>query len=300
VRVDTGVMEGGEISMYYDSMIAKLITCGKDRNEAIHRMREALNAFLIRGISSNTGFQAALLAHPRFLSGQFNTGFIAEQYPKGFTLDAVTHPDPDFLVALAAAAHVRLRERASRITGQLPGHEVRLGSEYVVVRQGADGQRSEVPVTTQREGDVIVVGVNGRQRRITLRGAIRDAVVTGEADGQPFCAQVERVGLEYHVLQYGARLRARVLSPRGAELQALMPYKAPPDLSKFLLSPMPGLLVDVAVQAGQQVRAGEKLAVIEAMKMENILVSAQDCVVAEVVAKKGESLAVDQVIVKFQ
>ncbi len=195
---------------------------------------------------------------------------------------------------------MRLRERASRITGQLPGHEVRLDSDYVVVRQGADGQRSEVPVTTQREGDVIVVGVNGRQRRITLRGAIRDAVVTGEADGQPFCAQVERVGLEYHVLQYGAQLRARVLSPRAAELQALMPYKAPPDLSKFLLSPMPGLLVDVAVQAGQQVRAGEKLAVIEAMKMENILVAAQDCVVAEVVAKKGESLAVDQVIVKFQ
>jgi propionyl-CoA carboxylase alpha chain len=300
VRVDTGVVEGGEISMYYDSMIAKLITFGKDRNEAIQKMREALNGFLIRGISSNTQFQAALLAHPRFVSGRFNTGFIAEEYPKGFTIDAVTHADPEFLLALAVAAHVRLRERAGRITGQLQGHEVALGNEFVVVQMGAEGKRDYTPVRVAVESGATLVTIGDRTRRITLRGAIRDLVVHGEADGKPFVAQVERVGLEYHVLHYGAHVRVRVLSPRAAELQALMPYKAPPDLSKFLLSPMPGLLVDVAVTVGQQVRAGEKLAVIEAMKMENILVASQDCVVAEVAAKKGESLAVDQIIVKFQ
>jgi propionyl-CoA carboxylase alpha chain len=300
IRVDTGVTEGGEISMYYDSMIAKLIAYGKDRNEAIARMREALNGFLIRGISSNTGFQAALLAHPRFVSGRFNTGFIAEEYPGGFTLESVAHPDPEFLLALAVAAHVRLRERAARITGQLTGHEVRLADEYVVMRKGAEGRHEYSRVGVARDGDGVLLRFGERSRRISLHGAIRDIVVRGEADGQPFCAQVERVGLEYQVLHGGMQIHARVLTPRAAELQALMPYKAPPDLSRLLLSPMPGLLVDVAAQPGQQVRAGEKLAVIEAMKMENILVAAQDCVVAEVLAKKGESLVVDQVIMKFE
>jgi propionyl-CoA carboxylase alpha chain len=300
IRVDTGVAEGGEISIYYDSMIAKLIAYGKDRNEAIARMRDALNGFLIRGISSNTGFQAALLAHPRFVAGRFNTGFIAEEYPKGFTLESVSHPDPEFLLALAVAAHVRLRQRAACITGQLPGYEVRLADEYVVMRKGAEGRHEYTRVGVAHDGECLVVRFGGKIRRISLRGAIRDIVVRGEIDGRPFCAQVERVGLEYHVLHDGMQVHVRVLTPRAAELQALMPYKAPPDLSKFLLSPMPGLLVEVAVQPGQRVLAGEKLAVIEAMKMENILVASQDCVVSEVVASKGDSLAVDQVIMRFE
>ncbi len=300
IRVDTGVAEGGEISIYYDSMIAKLIAYGKDRNEAIARMREALNGFLIRGISSNTGFQAALLAHPRFVSGRFHTGFIAEEFPKGFTLESVSHPDPEFLLALAVAAHVRLRQRAARISGQLPGYEVRLADEYVVMRKGAVGRHEHTRVRVAHDGECLAVQFGERTRRISLRGAIRDIVARGEIDGRPFCAQVERVGLEYHVLHDGMQVHVRVLTPRAAELQALMPYKAPPDLSKFLLSPMPGLLVEVAAQPGQRVLAGEKLAVIEAMKMENILVAAQDCVVAEVVARKGESLAVDQVIMRFE
>ncbi len=300
IRVDTGVTEGGEISMYYDSMIAKLIAYGSDRNDAIARMRDALNGFLIKGISSNTLFQAALLAHPRFASGHFNTGFIGEEYPQGFTLESVVHPDPEFLLAVAVAAHVRLRERAARITGQLAGHEVRLCDEYVVMRKAGGGAREFTRVGVTKQGMCLLVRFGERTRRISLHGAIRDVVVRGEADGRPFCAQVERVGLDYRIVHDGMRIDARVLTPRAAELQALMPYKAPPDLSKFLLSPMPGLLVDIAVQPGQQVRAGEKLAVIEAMKMENILVASQDCVVAEIVANKGESLAVDQVIMKFQ
>jgi propionyl-CoA carboxylase alpha chain len=300
VRVDTGVYEGGEIPMYYDSMIGKLITHGVDRMDAIRKMREALNAFVIRGISSNIPFQAALLAHPRFVAGDFNTGFIAEQYPKGFSAAAVRHERPEFLLALAAAVHRRLRGRAAGITGQLAGHELEVGEDFVVVLADATGQHQRTAVKVHGEGSQFDVSVDGGRHSISLGSPLRDIAVHGAFDGAPFCAQIERVGLNYRISHNGSQIEARVLSPRAAELSALMPFKAPPDLSKFLLSPMPGLLADVAVQAGQTVRAGEKLAVIEAMKMENILVAAQDGVVAEVAARKGESLAVDQVIIRFK
>jgi propionyl-CoA carboxylase alpha chain len=300
VRVDTGVFEGGEIPVYYDSMICKLIACGQDRNEAIRRMREALNAFVIRGISSNIAFQSALLAHPQFVSGQFNTGFIAEQYPKGFSAAAVRHDDPPFLLALAAAAHRRMRERAAAITGQMPGHEVRVGEDFVVMLTDPLGQRQHTPVHVRPNGRSFAVTVGDRTYRITFAGPLRDIAVHGDVDGVPFCAQIERVGLSYHVAHSGMQVQARVLSRRAAELESKMPFKAPPDLSRFLLSPMPGLLADVAVRPGQAVSAGEKLAVIEAMKMENVLVAAQDCVVARVVAVKGDTLAVDQVIIEFE
>ena len=300
VRVDTGVYEGGEIPMYYDSMIGKLIVHGYDRDDAIRKMREALNAFVIRGISSNIPFQSALLAHPRFVAGDFNTGFIAEQYPKGFSAEAVVHERPELLLALAAAAHRQLRGRAAAISGQLAGHEVEVGEDYVVVLTDAAGQRQQTAVQVRGNGPQFEVTLGGTCHSITLNGHLRDIAVRGEFAGAPFRAQVERVGLNYRIAHNGAQIDARVLSPRAAELSALMPFKAPPDLSKFLLSPMPGLLADVAVQAGQAVRAGEKLAMIEAMKMENILVAAQDGVVAEVTARKGESLAVDQIIIRFQ
>ncbi|HQX79139.1 MAG TPA: acetyl-CoA carboxylase biotin carboxylase subunit [Steroidobacteraceae bacterium] len=300
VRVDTGVGEGGEIPLYYDSMIAKLIVHGQDRNQAIAKMREALNAFVIRGISSNVSFQAALLAHPRFVSGQFNTGFIAEEYPQGFPGATVPRQDPDFPLVLLAAAHRRLRERAATISGQLPGHELRIREDFVIVQTDREGQREHTPVSVTSSGPEVLVSIGGRSRRITLSGTLRDLVIRGELDSRPFCAQLERIGLDYRIAHDGTTIVARVLSPRAAQLLALMPVKAPPDLSQFLLSPMPGLLVEVAVQPGQRVIAGEKLAVIEAMKMENILVAARDGVVAEVTAKKGDSLAVDQVIIRFQ
>jgi len=300
VRVDTGVFEGGEIPVYYDSMICKLIACGQDRNEAIRRMREALNAFVIRGISSNIPFQSALLGHPQFVSGQFNTGFIAEQYPKGFSAAAVRHDDPPFLLALAAAAHRRMRERAAAITGQMPGHEVRVGEDFVVMLTDPLGQRQHTPVHVRPNGRTFVVSVGDRTYPITFAGPLRDIAVHGDVAGAPFCAQIERVGLSYHVAHNGMQVQARVLSRRAAELESRMPFKAPPDLSRFLLSPMPGLLAEVAVRPGQAVSAGEKLAVIEAMKMENVLVASQDCVVARVVAVKGDTLAVDQVIIEFE
>ncbi|MEY3975050.1 MAG: hypothetical protein RLZZ33_105 [Pseudomonadota bacterium] len=300
VRVDTGVYEGGEIPMFYDSMIAKLITHGRDRNEAIARMRDALNGFVIRGISSNIPFQAALLAHSKFTSGDFNTGFIAEHYPKGFSTGSVAHEQAGFLLALAAVSHRRSRERAATLTGQRRHREVRIREDFVIVLTDESGRRDQIPVTVRPVGPGFHVTIAGQTHEISFEDNLRDIAVHGSFDGRTFCAQIERAGLGYRISHNGASLFARVFSPRQAELEALMPFKAPPDLSKVLLSPMPGLLVDVAVQAGQTVRAGEKLAAIEAMKMENILFAAQDCVVTEVVAKKGESLAVDQVIMRFE
>ncbi|MES1163098.1 MAG: biotin/lipoyl-containing protein, partial [Rhizobacter sp.] len=284
VRVDTGVYEGGEIPMFYDSMIAKLIVHGSDRHDAIRRMREALNAFVIRGIGSNIPFQAALLAHPKFVAGDFNTGFIAEQYPKGFSAAQVAHDQPEFLIALAAAVKRRSLERAAGLSGQLRGHEMEIPTDFVVIVFGADGVRRETPVRVERDDTIFRVEAGGRTHRIRLQGSLRDIAMHGEHDGEPFCAQIERVGLDFRLTHNGLTLQARVLSPRAAQLFALMPVKAAADLSKFLLSPMPGLLVEVAVQAGQKVLAGEKLAVIEAMKMENILVATQDAVVAKVSA----------------
>ncbi len=298
VRVDTGVYEGGEIPMHYDSMIAKLIVHGVDRADAIAKMREALDGFVIRGVSSNVPFQAALLAHPKFVSGDFTTSFIAEHYPKGFRAEDVPHDDPDFLVALAAAAQRRLRERAAGISGQLDGHGVRIGQDFVVVVKGQGGAHRHVPVRVGGQG-AVQVELAGRTYAITLDWAFGGIRASGHCNGRPFTAQVEREGLWIRVAHHGLRIEAMVLAARAAELQRLMPFKAPPDLSRFLLSPMPGLLADIAVKPGQAVQAGERLAVIEAMKMENVLTAAQDGTVAELLAARGESLAVDQPILKF-
>lgn len=307
VRVDTGVFEGGEIPMYYDSMIAKLIVHGTDRNDAIAKMREALNGFAIRGISSNIPFQAALLAHPDFVSGKFNTGFIAQHYAHGFHAEDVPHDDPDFLVALAMFRNRRYRARASTISGQMQGHNVQVGHSYTAVVLGAEGNNQYVSgeVTDfDAEARACKVVIHGKTYDFRSNADIRDLVVRGVCNGKDFTCQIERGTaknpLVLRIIHNGTQADVLVLSPKGAEMHQLMPYKAPPDLSKFLLSPMPGLLVDVAVQPGQKVQAGEKLAVIEAMKMENILFAAQDGVVSKISAGKGDSLAVDDIILEFE
>ena len=305
VRVDTGVQEGGEISMHYDSMIAKLIVHGRDRQDAIQKMREALNGFVIRGISSNIPFQAALLAHPDFVSGHFNTGFIAEHFGKGFHAEDVPHADHDFLVALAAFVRRKSRERAASLSGQLPGYDVKVGQAYAVITLDAKGdhQYHDVEVDDAGGRGTAVIKVNDKNYAIHSNSRLNDIAIEGTVNGQPFTAQVERGSaknpLVLQVQHHGRRIDALVVSPRMAELYRQMPFKAPPDLSRFVLSPMPGLLVDVAVTVGQKVQAGERVAVIEAMKMENVLFAAQDGVVKSVLASKGESLTVDQVIVEF-
>jgi propionyl-CoA carboxylase alpha chain len=307
VRVDTGVQDGGEIPMFYDSMIAKLIVHGKDRNEAIAKMREALNGFVIRGISSNIPFQAALLAHPKFVTGQFNTGFIAEHYAHGFRAEDVPHDDHDFLAALAAFVRRKSRQRAANLSGQLPGYDVKIGQDYAVVELGHNGDNRYVQVHVDEfagKPGVAQITIAGKTYAIESNSRLNDIRIEGTCNGKPFTAQVERGTLKnplaLQVQHNGTRIEALVMSPRMAELHKLMPFKAPPDLSKYVISPMPGLLVEVSVAPGQKVQAGERVAVIEAMKMENVLFAAADGVVKKVVAAKGESLTVDQMIVEFE
>ena len=299
VRVDTGVYEGGEIPMYYDSMIAKLIVHGKDRLDAITKMRAALNEFVIRGIHSNIPFQAALMQHPRFISGDFNTGFIAEEFPHGFRASDVVPADDKLMDALATAVHRRYLDRAAGIYGQLEGHEVKIPTEFVVA-SGEPGKMDYVETSVNESSQGYEVNVAGEIYKIDTDWNPGQIIYKAIVNGKAISAQVERVGLYYRIQFDGVRVDSLVLTPAGAEMQKLMPFKEPPDMSKFLLSPMPGLLVDVAVTVGQKVEAGQRLAAIEAMKMENVLVASQDGVVAEVMAAKGESLAVDQQILRFE
>ena len=311
VRVDTGVVDGGEIPMYYDSMIAKLIVHGKDRGDAIARMREALNGFVIKGVQSNIPFQAALLAHPKFQAGDFNTGFIAEHYAHGFSAADVPHADPSFLVALAACLHKFYRNRARSLQGQFwEGKQRSPRRDFTVCTLGHAGDNQYVNVTLE-EGAVgpatrvtVHAPAGDRVYDLHLKHSLGDARIEGQCNGHALTAQLERGRarnpLAIRVIHNGTQLDALVMQPRTAELHRLMPYKAPPDMSKYVLSPMPGLLVQVAVKPGQEVKAGERVAVIEAMKMENVLFASADGVVKAVKAEQGDSLAVDQAIVEFE
>jgi len=298
VRVDTGVYEGGEISMYYDSMIAKLIVHGATRDQAIARMRDALNAFVIRGVAANISFQAALMQHPRFVSGNFDTGLIAQEYPQGFDASMVPHDDPAMLVAVATAMHRQHLARSATISGQMPGHEYKPGSNFVVRLE--DGVDHEVQVLPAAAGGGWEVVFGGERYEVCSDWQFGQPLYQGTLNGEPICMQVERRGLGYRLFHWGKQADILVMSARAAYLQSLMPKKAPPDMSKFLLSPMPGLLTQIAVAPGQEVKAGEVLAKIEAMKMENVLKAERDCVVDALLAKPGESLSVDQPIIGFK
>ena len=295
VRVDTGVYEGGEISMYYDSMIAKLITHGGTRDQAIARMRDALNAFVIRGVSTNIPFQAALMQNVRFVSGRMHTGLIAEEYPKGFRPEDVPHDDPALLICVAASIHRRYMERAAGISGQMPGHEYKVGSAWNVIL----GDEPHIVTMTSVPGGHQIT-YNEETFTVISDWAFGYPIFHGTINGAEVCMQVERRGMHYRLFHWGTQVDAMVITARAAELYAFMPFKPPPDLSRFLISPMPGLLTEVAVSEGQEVKAGEKLAVIEAMKMENVLRAEMDATVKALLAKPGDSLAVDQHIIEFE
>jgi propionyl-CoA carboxylase alpha chain len=295
VRVDTGVYEGGEVSMYYDSMIAKLICHGATRDQAIARMRDALNAFVIRGVASNIAFQAALMQNPRFISGDFNTGLIAEEYPKGFSATSLVHDDPLLLASVAALARRRYIARAVQTTGQMRGHRRRVGTDWVVMM----GNRRFALKLLPTDGGCDIE-YEGETYPLLSDWKLGELIFRGRWNGEPICLQIQRVGWRYRVMHWGTQVDITVLTARAAHLLSLMPEKAAPDLSRFLLSPMPGLLAEFAVVAGQEIKAGEKVAVIEAMKMENVLRADADAKVKRLLAKPGDSLAVDQPIIEFE
>ncbi len=283
VRVDTGVYEGGEISMFYDPMIAKLCTHGKTRNAAIDRMRRALDEFYVRGVSHNVPFLAALMAHPRFRAGKLTTNFIAEEFKGGFT---AAHLPPKDAAVLAAVAAVVERIRDERLGVTQDSRVVMLNREPVAVAiTGVDG--------------TFAIDVAGRRIAVETDWQPGEPLVHAVVDGQVIVVQVDTVGSGWRLIHEGGQAEALVLTPRQAELYALMPVKAAPDTSKFLLSPMPGLLASVAVSEGQEVKAGEALAVVEAMKMENVLRATRDGTVKVLHAKAGDSLRVDQKIIEF-
>ena len=307
VRVDTGVVEGSEISRFYDPMIAKLITHGKTRAEAIDKQREALDRYLIRGIGHNVDFLAAVMAHPRFVAGaEVTTAFIAEEYPDGFHGAPVSPGGTTAMIACAAVMNAVEVERAQLIDGQLSGHGAVFGEDWVVELDGA-----RVPVGVLATGDAfeLLVGQPGStadqpaEVRVTTDWRVGEPLFVARLDGpagrSEIAVAVDRRSVGYRLSHGGRHADIRVLTPRAAELAGHMLVKVPPDLSRFVLSPMPGLLVSLLVAPGDRVEAGQAVATIEAMKMENILRAEKSATVKAVPVAVGDSLAVDAVIVEF-
>jgi propionyl-CoA carboxylase alpha chain len=295
VRVDTGIEEGSEVSMFYDPMIAKLITYGKDRNEALEHMADALDEYHIRGVAHNISFLNALIAHPRFIAGELTTNFIAEEYPDGFFAGDVPQSDPALAIVMAASIYRKFMGRAARLSGQVPSHERRVPRDWVAI---TGGEQHEVSVDLTDGG--FSVDYNGKTYIIDTDWQIGSSLVHAAINGEGVCFQLDSAGAGYRLSRRGAQIDVLICTPRAAELSQHMIEKEPPDLSKFLLSPMPGLLVKLSVQPGDEIKAGEELAVVEAMKMENSLRATEDVVVAKVLAEQGESLMVDQPILEFE
>ena len=295
VRVDSGVYEGGEVSMHYDPMISKLITYGDNREAAIDLMVDALDAYYIRGVNHNISFLNALMVHPRFVAGELTTNFIEEEFPEGFNADLVPQNNPHIAVVVAAAVHQEYRERSSQISGQSEGHEYQVPDQWVVIT-GAE----ETPVSMSLTLSGFLVSVGNDDYSVVTDWALGEPLFEAQINGQQVTVQVERSGSGYKLFYRGAEINALVLSPKAAALNKLMLEKVPADLSKFLLSPMPGLLVKLGVKVGDQVKAGEELAVVEAMKMENSLRATNDGIVAKISADVGDSLMVDQAILEFE
>ncbi len=296
VRNDTGVFEGGEISMYYDPMIAKLCTWAPTRGEAIEEMRIALDRFELEGIGHNIPFLSAVMDHPKFVAGDMTTAFIAEEYPDGFNGVEPDESTARRIAAATAAMHRVAEIRRSRISGRLDNHERQVGSDWVVT---VGESRSAVTMSADRDGADIRFP-DGQTMRVTSDWTPGQPLAELEVAGEPLVLKVEPEPNGYRVRHRGADINVTIFTPRQAELAANMLVKTPPDTSKMLLCPMPGLIVKIDVEEGQEVEEGQALCTVEAMKMENILRAEKKGVVAKINAGPGDSLAVDDVIMEFE
>ncbi|MBC2670143.1 biotin carboxylase N-terminal domain-containing protein [Novosphingobium piscinae] len=290
VRVDDGVYEGGEVSMFYDPMIAKLVTWGQTRDEAADKQIAALDAFEIEGLGHNIDFVSAIMQHPRFRSGELTTGFIAEEYPDGFTGAATSDELKAKIAAIAGFIATARADRARNVDGQLANHlpppaewAIRLAGSAFAVEVSADE-----------------VTVDGQPIDLAMEYTPGDRIVAAEVEGEPIALKIEPTRTGLKVTTRGAIHKVEILPARIAHLAGHMIEKIPPDLSKFLICPMPGLLVSLNVKEGDKVEAGQPLAVVEAMKMENILRAEKSATVKKVNAKAGESLAVDAIILELE
>jgi propionyl-CoA carboxylase alpha chain len=300
VRNDTGVEEGGEISIYYDPMIAKLVTHAPSRTAAIEAQATALDSFYIDGIRHNIPFLSALMLHPRWRAGNLSTGFIVEEFPKGF---AVRVPEGEVarrLAAVAAAIDHVLGERKRQISGQMNGRLVQRQRRRAVWLE-----RDEIALDVAREGDDIVVrfiggdGTPGNPHRLVSQWKPGEPVWQGTIDGHPVAMQVRPIPNGIRLAHQGYEVAVNVFTETEAAAARLMPVGARSDSGKKLLCPMPGLVVSIAVSEGQEVKAGETLAVVEAMKMQNVLRAERDGTVKKIHAAPGATLAVDALILEF-
>ncbi len=296
VRIDDGVYEGAEITVYYDPMIAKLAVHGSERASAVDRLSSALDGFYISGLQHNIAFLAAVAGNSRFRAGALSTDFIAQEFPGGFA----PPPQPvaaDRMILLAAAlAGRRIREREAGIAGRLDGAGAVISEEWAILLDGAAHS-----VAVQPTEMAYTVAIAGKRLDAATEWQPGQVLMRILAGGKTTTVQIEWLSAaEFRLVHGGVVRRVQVLSPRAAELLALMPDKKPPDTSRLLLSPMPGLLSSIAVAPGQEVKAGEALVTVEAMKMENVLRAERDGRIAAIRAKPGDSLAVDEVILEFE
>ncbi len=299
VRNDTGVTEGSEISMFYDPMLAKLCTWAPTRLAAIDAMSQALDEFVVDGIEHNIPFLSALMQHPRWREGRLSTGFIAEEYPDGFSPIVPDAREKAVLASVAIAVELLRKDRLDRLGGRLAPHSgalkrhwvVKLGEEYLAA------EILEGMISIPMEVDLSIAG--GKALTVSSDWRPGDAVWRGTVGGRAVSVQLRPLPNGVRIAWKGMAVDAHAMLPRTAELEKLMPEKVAPDTSKLLLCPMPGLVVSIAVAEGQEVKAGETLAVVEAMKMENVLRAERDLTVAKLAAKPGDSLAVDAIIMEF-
>ena len=300
IRIDTGVFEGAEISMFYDPMISKLISYGKNRKDAIEKMALALDQYRIRGVNHNIDFLSALMSHDRFKSGELTTAFIDEEFPKGFNGIQVTQNDKETLYAVAIGFEMKRRARNANITGRanLPrraGSEQDRYTRLVII----DGDH-KTDAKAQLKNGSCLVDMNKKKYDVNGNFEPGTDIFEGEINRKSIVLQVDYDGSKYSLRKGGWQATIKIIDKKIDRLMDLMPNKVPPDMSNFLLSPMPGLLVSIAVKEGDKIEAGQELAIVEAMKMENVMKAESDAIVAKIHATPGTTLGVDQPIIEFE
>ena len=296
IRNDTGVYEGGEISMYYDPMIAKLCTWAPTRDEAVEAMRVALDSFEVEGIGHNLPFLSAVMDHPIFVAGEMTTAFIEEQYPEGFQGVELPERDLSRIAAAWAAMHRVAEIRRARVSGRMDNHERKVGTDWNVALQGAS---MDVVIDADHDGSNVTFA-DGTSMRVSGDWTPGDQLAKMMVDGAPLILKVGKISGGFRIRTRGADMKVHVRTERQADLARLMPEKVAPDTSKLLLCPMPGLVVKLNVEEGEVVEEGQALCTIEAMKMENILKAEKKGTVSKINASAGDSLAVDEIIMEFE
>jgi propionyl-CoA carboxylase alpha chain len=296
VRNDTGVYEGGEISMFYDPMIAKLCTWAPTRGEAIERMRVALDSFEVEGIGHNLPFLSAVMDHPIFIDGTMTTAFIENEYPDGFEGVELAESELRRIAAATAAMHRVAEIRRARVSGRMDNHERKVGSVWNVALQD---HSFDVTIAADQEG-ASVTFEGGETLRVSGAWTPGDQLATMTVSDAPLILKVGKISGGFRIRTRGADMKVHVRTPLQAEMARKMPVKVPPDTSKLLLCPMPGLIVKLDVAVGDEVQDGQALCTIEAMKMENILRAERKGIVTKINAGAGDSLAVDDVIMEFE